>query len=193
MRQVGFFLLLLSAILLQSCVPDDHEAITYVSDVSGTSDLSVYRLAPGDQIRLIVLDQPSLSNVYNVDPSGHVSIPLAGTVKAEGKTTKELEAAIVNRFKDENLLSDARAAVEVATFRPFSIIGEVRSPGRFPYAPGLTVDFAVAFAGGYTIHADTGHIRVTRRVSSGKTVTDYLPSRAIVLPDDIISVPERWF
>jgi polysaccharide biosynthesis/export protein len=182
-----FFFLLINASLLQSCVPHDQAAFTYVNEVND------YRLAPGDQVRLIVFDQPSLSNVYNVDASGNVSVPLAGPVKAEGKTTRQLEAAIVSRLKEQNLVSEAKAAVEVAIYRPFSVLGEVKAAGRFPYSPGMTIEAAIALAGGYTIHADKEHIRVTRKVSKGEAATEDLPPTASVMPGDTIYVRERWF
>lgn len=182
-----FFILLLNALLLQGCVPDENGAI---ASVNGNI---VYRLAPGDHVRLIVFDQPALSNVYSVDASGNVSIPLVGTVKAEGKTTRQLEAAVVSRLKEEDLVTEAKAAVEVAIYRPFSVLGEVRAPGRFPYAPGMTIEAAVALAGGYTIHADQEKIRVTRTASRGEAVTEYLPPSATLMPGDSVYVRERWF
>jgi polysaccharide biosynthesis/export protein len=181
------FILLLNALVLQGCVPDDHGAITSVNDNS------VYRLAPGDHVRLIVFDQPALSNVYSVDATGNVSIPLAGTVKAEGKTTRQLEAAIVGRLREENLVTEAKAAVEVAIYRPISILGEVKAPGRFPYAPGMTIEAAVALAGGYTIHANKENVRVTRTASRGEAAVEDLPPTATVMPGDSIYVHERWF
>jgi polysaccharide biosynthesis/export protein len=193
MRRSIFFLLALNflflsnAFILQGCVPDDYAAIT-----SG-NELRVYRLAPGDHIRLVVFDQPSLSNTYSIDPSGNISVPLAGTIKAEGKTTQQLEVAIIGRLKDENLVSEAKAAVEVVTFRPFSILGEVKTPGRFPYAPGMTIESAVALAGGYTLHSDKERIRVTRKGTRGETVTEYWAPTATVMPGDTIFVRERWF
>jgi polysaccharide biosynthesis/export protein len=185
MRGSVYFVLLLCALLLGSCAPANRAAVI--------NEVNVYRLAPGDQVRLIVFDQPSLSTVYSVDASGNVSIPLAGTVKAEGKTTRQLEAAIVSRLKEENLLTDAKAAVEVAIYRPFSVLGEVKSPGRFPYAPGMTIEAAVALAGGYTIHANKENIRVTRNASRTEAVTEDLPPAATVMPGDSIYVRERWF
>jgi hypothetical protein len=48
-------------------------------------------------------------------------------------------------------------------------------------------------AGGYTIHADKEHIRVTRKVSRAEAATDSLPPTATVMPGDTIFVKERWF
>ena len=180
------FLMMLSVFLLGGCIPNERSEITY------TRDIRVYRLGLGDQVRLIVFDQPSLSNVYSIDASGRVSIPLAGAVKAEGKTTTELEAAVVGRLKDEELVKDPKVAVEVAIYRPFSILGEVRTPGRFSYSPAMTIESAIALAGGYTLHADKEAIRVTRREGE-ESYTEYCPPTATFLPGDTLYVQERWF
>jgi polysaccharide biosynthesis/export protein len=151
-----------------------------------------YRLGPGDQIRVVVFDQPALSSVYSVDASGRISMPLAGTLKAEDKTTQQIASSIRKTLREASLVEDPKVSVEVAFYRPFSIIGEVRGAGRYPYAPGMTLEDAVAAAGGYTIHADKEVIRVTTRVN-GAQITDYRPPTATFLPGDTLYVRERWY
>jgi len=90
------------------------------------------------------------------------------------------------------LVADPKVAVEVAVYRPFSILGEVRTPGRFPYAPGLTIESAVAMAGGYTIHADKDQVRVTTRAGNGVS-TEYRPPASTFMPGDTLFVRERWY
>jgi polysaccharide export outer membrane protein len=133
-----------------------------------------------------------LSSVYSVDAAGRVSIPLAGTLKAEDKTTQQIASSVRKALREANLVDDPKVSVEVAFYRPFSIIGEVRGPGRFPYAPGMTLEDAVAAAGGYTIHADREVIRVTTRVN-GAQITNYRPPTASFLPGDTLYVRERWY
>jgi polysaccharide export outer membrane protein len=151
-----------------------------------------YRLGPGDQIRVAVFDQPALSTVYSIDASGRISIPLAGTLKAEDKTTQQVGSSIRRALREAALVDDPRVSVEVAVYRPFSILGEVRAPGRFPYAPGMTIEDAVAAAGGYTIHADQEEIRVTTRIN-GSQITDHRRPTATFFPGDTLYVPERWY
>lgn len=177
---------MLSILLLAGCIPEERPEISY------TRDSRMYRLGSGDQVRLIVFDQPSLSNVYSIDASGRVSIPLAGAVKASGKTTAELESAIISRLRDEQIVKDPKVAVEVAVYRPFSILGEVRTPGRFSYSPGMTIESAIALAGGYTLHADKSVIRVTRQEGDA-SYTEYCPPAATFMPGDTLYIQERWF
>jgi polysaccharide biosynthesis/export protein len=167
--------------------PQGYQAPAAVADPPG-----VYRLGTGDQLRLIVFDQPGVSNVYGVDPAGNVSVPLIGPVRAEGKTTRQLEGAVAGRLREENLVADPKVSVEVAAYRPFSILGEVRTPGRLPYFPGMTIEAAVAAAGGYTLHADKKQVRVTRR-DGDRIVTAYYSPAATFQPGDTLYVDERWF
>jgi polysaccharide biosynthesis/export protein len=179
-------LALLSALLVAGCAQDFRYNYSY------TVETGAYRLATGDQVRLIVYDQPGLSNIYGVDASGNISVPLIGAVKAENKTTRQLEAAISSRLQEQNLVTEPKVAVEVGVYRPFSILGEVRAPGRFPYSPGMTVEAAVALAGGYTIHADQGLVRVTHRYGNEMS-TEYVPPIATVKPGDVVYISERWY
>jgi polysaccharide export outer membrane protein len=151
-----------------------------------------YRLGAGDMIRVAVFDQPTLSGLYAIDASGSVSVPLAGTFKAENKTARQVESSIVRALKDRDLVADPKVSVEVAVYRPFSVLGEVKAPGRFPYAPGMTIEDAVALAGGYTIHADQDAIRVTTRANDAQ-VTDRRPPTATFFPGDTLYVTERWY
>ncbi len=178
--------IVLTALLLSNCAQPDGGDRLFVANATE------YRLGAGDQVRVLIFEQPTLSNVYGVDASGHLSIPLVGAIKSENKTTRQLEAAIVSRLKERDLVTDPKVAVEVAVYRPFSILGEVRSPGRFPYAPGLTVEAAVAMAGGYTIHADKDQVRVTTRVGNEVSIENRPPASTF-MPGDTLFVRERWY
>ena len=186
MKAVPFVLAALQGIVIGGCAMSERPQVAPYEAVHE------YRLAPGDQIRVVVFDQPTLSASYSIDASGTVSIPLAGAFKAENKTVRQIESSIGKALKDKNLVADPKVTVEVAIYRPFSILGEVRAPGRFPYAPGMTIEAAVALAGGYTIHADQDRIRVTSRVDDA-LVTDYRQPTEIFLPGDTLYVTERWF
>jgi polysaccharide export outer membrane protein len=186
MKASPLILAALQAVVIGGCTMSDRPLVAPYEAVHE------YRLAPGDQIRVVVFDQPTLSASYSVDASGSVSIPLAGTFKAENKTVRQIESSIGKSLKDKALVADPKVTVEVAVYRPFSILGEVRIPGRFPYAPGMTIEAAVALAGGYTTHADQDRIRVTSRVDDA-LVTDFRHPTEIFFPGDTIYVTERWF
>jgi polysaccharide export outer membrane protein len=150
-----------------------------------------YRLGPNDRIRLKVYGEQDVSGDYEVDGSGYVSVPLAGRVRAAGLTTRQLERAIASALA-KGMLRDPRVNVEVAAYRPFYILGEVKRAGEYPYKSGLTVLDAVASAGGYTYRANESKVAIRR---AGSAVEDIYPLDVPVLvyPGDNIRIPERYF
>jgi len=150
-----------------------------------------YRLASGDRLRIIVFGQESLSNSFNVDAAGNVSLPLIGTLRAQGMTTSELERSVEARLRD-GYLRDPRVAIEVEAYRPFFVMGEVTTSGQYPFISGMTAQKAVAVAGGFTPRGDQTHVVITR-VIDGRPVTASVPLDFPVRPGDTINVEERFF
>ena len=107
-----------------------------------------YRLAAGDRLRVIVFGQDNLSNSFSVDSSGVISMPLAGRLRAQGLSTAELERAIEARLR-RGYLREPSVSVEVEAFRPIFILGGVEVAGQYAFVDGMTVNQAVAAAGGF--------------------------------------------
>jgi polysaccharide export outer membrane protein/exopolysaccharide production protein ExoF len=118
-----------------------------------------YLLGPQDKVRLKVYEWrasrddifqwTALNDTFTVGPDGIVSLPFAGPVKAEGLTAIEFGERIGERLKADMRLSVAPdTSVEIIQFRPIYVVGSVAQPGKFPYAPYLTVLQAVTLAGG---------------------------------------------
>jgi polysaccharide export outer membrane protein len=150
-----------------------------------------YTLGPSDRVRLKVYGEQDISGEYEVDTNGYISVPLAGRVKAAGLNTRQLEKAVASALS-RGLLKDPRVNAEVATYRPFFILGEVKKAGEYPYKAGLTVLDAVASAGGYTYRANEGKV-VIRRAGSNVEETIPLDTPVPVFPGDNIRIPERYF
>jgi polysaccharide export outer membrane protein len=150
-----------------------------------------YTLDSGDKLRIVVFGQDTLSNNYIVDAEGQVSLPLIGVVNARGLTTAQLSAAIAGRLK-QNYVRDPSVAVEIETYRPFFVLGEVTFPGQYPYVPNMTVENAIAIAGGFTPRASKDRVTVTRKVQ-GVPTRFTLPLRYPLRPGDTIAISERWF
>ncbi|MDF2095806.1 polysaccharide biosynthesis/export family protein [Aquibaculum arenosum] len=164
--------------------------LTLSSGPAKAQDAEVYRLGPGDKVRVSVFNEPSLSGVFEVDGSGHVALPLVGEMPARGITVRELEGQLTEVLASGYLVSP-KVAIEVINYRPFYIIGEVREPGRYPYVDGMTVMNAVAMAGGYTYRARESRAEIKRQ---GKDEVDRDASpNATVMPGDVITIPERFF
>lgn len=149
-----------------------------------------YLLDTGDRLRIFVYGQPNLSRGYTVDHSGAITVPLIGRVKARGSTTRDLQRAIRNRLGAE-YVRNPQVTVDVQQNRPFFILGEVRNAGAFPYVSGMTVETAVAIAGGYSERASTRSFRISRRVN-GYVETIEAPGDYVVRPGDTVFVHERF-
>lgn len=151
-----------------------------------------YLLEPGNRVRLIVFNETNLSGDFTIDPVGNISLPLVGNVAASGVTAKTLAKRIEDLLKRDAYLQNPRVAVEVQTFRPFYVLGEVRTPGEFPYSTGMTVLSAVAKAGGYDYRAREGEV-VLVRVADGEQKEYKAVERTPILPGDIVRVLQRRF
>lgn len=152
-----------------------------------------YRLDTGDKLRVVVFGQEGLSNSYVVDAAGQVTIPLIGAVMARGLTTQQLARAVAAKLR-AGFIRDPHVAIEVETYRPFFILGEVTQPGQYPYVPNMTVETAVAIAGGFTPRAYRYDVKIDRP-TAGETMRSRasVPLLTRVMPGDTIVIKERWF
>jgi protein involved in polysaccharide export with SLBB domain len=174
-----------SSLNLGPISPEDQRAL--IESAAKTSPA----LQPGEKIRLIVFGEDRLTGEYEIDPAGYVSLPLAGTVKAAGLSKLELERELSKKFSGE-YLRNPKVTVDVTTFRPFYILGEVSRPGKYPFDSGLNVMSAIAIGGGSTFRASRSTVLIQHPGDSG--FKEYPLSPTIpVLPGDLVKVPERYF
>jgi protein involved in polysaccharide export with SLBB domain len=180
------------ALVTTACSPgaslvSDHDLGTS----TGTSQAIEIRIEAGDKLKVTVFGEDKLSGDYQVNTAGYLSLPLAGSVKVSGMTGPELERALEQKFKG-SYLRNPRVTVEVLTFRPFFILGEVQKPGEYPFRTGLNVLSAIAIAGGGTYRANTSKVMIQR--SGSNEIREFPQSPSVsVMPGDLIRVPERYF
>jgi polysaccharide export outer membrane protein len=186
MRRLSAALALLAAGALVGCAAHPYDPGLFRAQFD-----TPYQLASGDRVRVIVFGQDSLSNSFSVDPAGNVSMPLIGLVKAYGLTTADLEGVIAARLRN-GYIRDPRVSVEVEAFRPFFVLGEVTTAGQYPYVSGLTVQSAIAIAGGFSPRGYQAGADVTRMIN-GRLVTAFEPLAFPVRPGDTITIRERFF
>jgi polysaccharide export outer membrane protein len=149
------------------------------------------RLQAGDKIRVTVYGEDKISGEYEIDPSGFVSLPLAGTVQAAGLTKISLEQSLSEKLKS-NYLRDPKVTVDVATFRPIYVLGEVQKPGEYPFRSGLNVVSAMAVAGGATYRASNSRVLIQR--SGEPALKEYALDPSVpIMPGDVLRIPERYF
>ena len=184
-----FGLLALALFVLTGNLPAQDE-VSDSSPPTVTID-SGYQLGSGDKVRINIFNQADLSGEYMLDGNGQFSMPLIGTVDANGLTATELEALLVSRYKPDYLVNP-RIFIQVGNYRPYYLMGEVASKGAFPYQPGLTYLEAIANAGGFTYRAKDEYVYVIRGDDPEQNEIK-LSIDENVQPGDIIRVAERLF
>ena len=150
-----------------------------------------YTLDSGDRLRVVVFGQEGLTNSYAVDASGHIAMPLIGPVLARGATTDQLSNRIAEKLR-EGYIREPHVAVEIEAYRPFFILGEVTAPGQYPFVASMSVETAVAIAGGFTPRAFRKTVFVDRTLN-GRQVRISVPVTVPLRPGDTVNVQERWF
>ena len=152
---------------------------------------SAYQLGSSDRLRVTVFGHPDLSGEFEVDGTGSISLPLIGQKTAIGLSTAQLETSITETLAAGYIL-DPRVSVEVINYRPFYILGEVGQPGEYPYTNGLTVQNAVAAAGGYTYRANKRVVYI-KSIDSDREIAYDLTPGTVVKPGDTLRIGERIF
>jgi polysaccharide export outer membrane protein len=152
---------------------------------------SAYTLDAGDKLRVMVFGQDGISNAYIVDAGGNVNLPLIGTVPARGATTQQLSQRIAERLK-QGYVREPHVTVEIETYRPFFILGEVTTPGQYPYVADMTVEKAIAIAGGFAPRAFKQTVELTH-TAQGQPIKSEVPLNYPLRPGDTVLVKERWF
>ena len=156
------------------------------------SSRAPYALGTGDRLRVIVFGQDNLSNVYTIDSTGQISMPLINAVPVAGMDTQQVQGAIEARLRN-GFVREPRVAVEIEAFRPFYILGEVTLPGQYPFVNGLTIQKAAAIASGFTPRADRYAAEITRPLKGGRVLVATVPITYPIRPGDTILIKERWF
>lgn len=197
---IAAVLLLPEAALAQETPPmDNTRAITYT-------------VARTDRLRIAVFQEPDLSVISRVDAKGSVNLPLVGEVVVAGLNLAQAQARIENAYRDGRFLRAPQVTLNVEEYAPreISISGEVRNPGRLslPVEAGMTVLEAITRAGGFTDTARGNAINITRILPDGtkevytvdvqstirgRARANVSDSTLILLPGDIVYVPQRIF
>jgi protein involved in polysaccharide export with SLBB domain len=156
------------------------------------SDDTLYRLGTGDKLRVTVFNEADLTGEFQIDSQGYVRLPLIGPVIAAGLSTLGLESRIAETFVGGGYLVNPRVAVEIMSYRPFYITGEVSKPGEYAYVNAMSVPNAIALAGGYTERAVESDIWVRHQ---GESKEYELPADETtrIRPGDVIRVSRSTY
>jgi polysaccharide export outer membrane protein len=152
---------------------------------------AAYRLDAGDRLRIVVYGQEGLTNTYAIDAGGSITMPLIGAVRARGLTPAGLADEISGKLRN-GYIREPSVAVEIEAYRPFFILGEVAAPGQYPYVPNMSVESAVAIAGGFSPRARRDRVTLTHTDAGGSNRV-VVPLGTPISPGDTVLVGERWF
>lgn len=152
-----------------------------------------YRLGSGDRLSIVFFGKHvgDLSGEYEIDGAGRIPMPLVGSIRVQGLTVPEAEAAIKDAYKPD-YVKEPRLSIQVLNYRPFYIMGQVNSPGSYPYVNGITVLEAVVIAGGFTKRAKESRMQIIRGTDATRSKQDATPD-TVILPGDVIEIPQRYF
>lgn len=162
---------------------------------ASAEDYSNYLLGSGDKISIQVFNEEDLNLEVTLSDAGTISYPFLGEIKVAGQTISQLEEAIVAGLKGDYLV-DPKVNISVIGYRQFYMNGEVKSPGGYAFQPGLTLDKAVALAGGFTERASKSKIYVVHdggKIGKEGAKKAQLSLNDAVNPGDIITVEQSFF
>jgi len=160
-------------------------------ETAATRVIEEYRLGVADKVRVTVFGEAALTGEFLVGGNGKISLPLVGETQASGLTIAEFQDEVAAALRD-GFITEPRVSAEILTYRPFYILGEVSTPGEYPYTNNLTVLNAVATAGGFTYRADNRRVFIKR--ASGDAEEEFpLTTSTRVAPGDTIRIRERLF
>jgi len=163
----------------------------YAQNTTAAQNTAAYKLGVGDKVHVTVFNEPDLTGDFDVNDQGIVSLPLIGQVHIAGMTLSEAQDVITKKY-GANYLVNPRVNIQVQNYRPFFIIGEVRSPGSYPYVNGMTVLNAVAVAGGFTPRGNPDNI-VVKHANNPSAPEQQIGENDEVQPGDIITIHQRLF
>lgn len=151
--------------------------------------MSDYRISAGDLVKIQVYGEEELSMETRLSDAGTISYPFLGELRVMGLTTGALGDLLYKKLSDGYLV-DPSVSVEILEYRKFFIDGAVKSPGGYPYQPGLTLQRAVSLAGGFTERASSSKFYVMREAGAAPEKVELLST---IRPGDVVTIEESFF
>jgi polysaccharide export outer membrane protein len=176
-----------------------HEALPPPTAQDASGGLRAHLLGPGDRLSVEVFGLPDFTRAVQVDSSGQIQLPLAGTLDVAGKTPADLAAMVEERLR-ASYVRDPHVTVSLTEVvsQVVTVDGEVRMPGAYPVIGRMTLMRAIARAQGNNEFAQTSHVVVFRTVENRQMAALY-DLRAIrlaayedpqIYPNDVVVVGE---
>jgi len=171
-----------------------------------------YILTPGDVIAVQIFGQEDLETLQEISNKGTINMGLVGSIKIDRMTVGDAEEKIRTSYMDKQYLRDPQVIIGVREYSPkiVSVLGQINSPGSVQFdkdANSMSLARVISLVGGFRGIAKKDSIKVVRKTASGSEETHIVDMSDIgknvrrqkedigfvVLPDDVIYVPERIF
>lgn len=193
-RSLVTSMMMLSLLIPSACAASSSPQTASASAVASSAATdNEYTLAPGDKVRVIVFGEETLTGEYVITSGGNLSFPLVGNLKVTDKTVEQVQVALAGALAD-GYVNNPRVNIQVISFRPFYILGEVNRPGEYPVSTGLTLQQAVASAGGYTYRANLKRAYIKRANDTAEKLLNIKTSGPVIIrAGDTIRIGERHF
>jgi polysaccharide biosynthesis/export protein VpsN len=153
------------------------------------ADDSQLEISAGDSLAITVYNEADLTLKARVDNSGGVNFPLIGLVQVLKLTPKQLAKKLEELYNDGYLVEPS-ITVSIEHYRPFYIHGEVKNPGVYEFSQSLTVEQAIAIAGGLSERASSSKWFIARPSEKNPLSVN---KESSVLPGDIITINSSFF
>ncbi len=158
---------------------------------------------PGDSFDLRISgvpsdDQATISSNYTVDGQGFFNISYLGKIKVSGRTAGEIQTLVERSYMEQGIFTHPTVSLTIAPAARFvNVGGQVKSPGRIPYTPDMTLFSAINAAGDFTEFGDQAKVRLMRGshvdIINCKKIRANPALDVKVLPGDMIQVQETFF
>lgn len=160
-----------------------------------SSESPTYTLRPSDVVSVTVFREPDLSvESVPVGADGMLSLPLIGSLKVDGLTTRDVERTITERLAKGELI-DPKVSVNVMQFgsHVVTVEGSVEKPGMYNFKPGTRLSGAIALAAGLKREAKLKEVAIFRKTPQGIAVAkfDYGAVRSGTMLDPVLLPTDR--
>ncbi|WP_063658502.1 polysaccharide biosynthesis/export family protein [Aliivibrio fischeri] len=169
--------------------PSDTQEKAKTEQSQQKEDLG-YILGAGDTIQISVFKEPEMTTRLKIHRGGYVNFPYLGEIKLSGRTPTQIEEDIEARLADGYILQPM-VTVSIEAFRKFFISGEVANPNGYEFQPGLTIEQAIAMAGGFTDRSDRDSINV-RSAATNELIENVAPTYPVG-PGDVVIIEQSFF
>jgi polysaccharide export outer membrane protein len=142
--------------------PKEATPLEELAEAEAPLEPIYFTIGPGDELQITVWNIPELNQTATVDPNGEISVPIAGTVTATGKTITEVTQSLQQKFEEYYIGPEVNVSVKTMRSNKVSVLGEVNRPGVFTMDSETRLMDALAMAGNFTGDAEPRTVALIR-------------------------------